>query len=38
VVAVNADGVVTRSFSGHSYTANEEIEGIMEHALQGSSS
>jgi len=38
VVVVNADGVVTHTFSGHGYTADEEIEGIVERALQGSSS
>jgi len=38
VVVMNADGVVTHTFSGHGYTADEEIEGIVDRALQGSSS
>ncbi len=37
VVVVNAEGVVTHTFSGHGYTADEEIEGIVERALQGGS-
>ncbi len=38
VVVVNADGIVTHIFSGHGYTADEEIEGIVKRAVQGSSS
>ena len=38
VVVVNADGIVTHTFSGHGYTADHEIEGIVERALQGGSS
>lgn len=35
VVVVNADGIVTHTFSGHGYTADEEIRGIIERALEG---
>lgn len=38
VVVVNPDGVVTHTFSGHGYTSDEEIEGIVERALAGSAS
>jgi peroxiredoxin len=37
VVVVNPKGVVTRTFSGHGYTSDEEIRGIVEAALQGAS-
>jgi peroxiredoxin len=35
VVVVNPDGVVTHTFSGHGYTSDEEIKGIVEQSLQG---
>jgi len=35
VVVVNPEGVVTRTFSGHGYTTDEEIRDIIEQALQG---
>lgn len=34
VVVVSPDGVVTRTFSGHGYTSDDEIRGIVERALQ----
>ena len=36
VVVVSPEGVVTKTFSGHGYTSDEEIRGIVEQALQGS--
>lgn len=36
VVVVNPDGVVNYTFSGHGYTADEEIRGIVERALADS--
>lgn len=38
VVVVNPDGVVTHTFSGHGYTSEDEIRGIVERALAGSAS
>lgn len=38
VVVVGPDGVVTRTFSGHGYTSDEEIEGIVERAVKGPAS
>jgi len=36
VVVVSPEGVVTKTFSGHGYTSDEEIRGIVEQALPGS--
>jgi peroxiredoxin len=38
VVVVNPEGVVTLTFSGHGYTSDDEIEGIVERAVQGPAS
>ena len=38
VVVVGANGVVTRTFSGHGYTSDEEIEGIVDRAAAGPAS
>lgn len=35
VVVVSPEGVITRTFSGHGYTTDEEISGIVERALAG---
>jgi hypothetical protein len=38
VVVVDANGVVTRTFSGHGYTSDDEIEGIVDRAVAGPAS
>lgn len=38
VVIAGPDGVVTHTFSGHGYTSDDEIEGIVERALQSPAS
>ena len=38
VVVVSPEGVVTQTFSGHGYTSDDEIKGIVERALQGPAS
>ena len=38
VVVVNPEGVVTLTFLGHGYTSDDEIEGIVERAVQGPAS
>jgi hypothetical protein len=34
VVVVNADGVVTRTYSGHGYTEDHEIATIVNNAIE----